>query len=153
MDATAIVFRLLERQVLALEKQLKQIALQPEEGRVLSAMYLRNTCFDFIDEYGKTSEELRTTFLREQDERYQEALQLVREDRQEGRGWPYGVRTAKEKRHDAQSLVRLVQSLAQQGADYEARLAGEEAVINQHLTIIFSVLQNTYKVSLKRLKR
>lgn len=153
MDATAIVFHLLERQVLALEEQLKQIALQPEAGRARSAEYLRNACFDFIDEYGKTSEELRVAFLREQDERYQEALELAQKDRQEGRGWPYGARSSKQKRHDAQSLASLVKNMAQQGADYEARLAGEEAVINQHLTIIFSILQNTYGVSLRRLKR
>lgn len=152
MDATAIVFHLLEKQVLAFEAQLKQIAQQPQEIRSNSATYLLNACFSFIDQYGKTSEELRVIFLREQDERYQEALELAREERQEGRGWPFESRTVKEKRHDAQSLARLVQSLAQQGADYEARLAGEEAVINQHLTFIFSKLQNTYGLNLRRPK-
>ena len=153
MDATtAIVFRLLERQVLALEKQLMQIALQPKEAMFHSAMCLRDACFDFVDEYRNVCSELLVNFVREQDQRYQDELVLTLGERQAGSLTQYLGLTDKQKRHDVQARFRLSHSLELQRVFYEARLTAAKAQINQHLGSIYSVLRDEYKINMSRLK-
>jgi hypothetical protein len=153
MDATVLVFRLLDRRLQTLEKRLRQIAFLPESARYIAAQLLRNDAYDFLDGFKVIKIELRQLYLQEQDERYQTAMVEVRMERHEGRGWPYDVQTPKQRRHDTQGLKKLVLCLAEQAAHHDASLDAKQALFTVRLTKIFTVLQDTYGVSLRNLKR
>lgn len=153
MDATVLVFRLLDRRLQTLEKRLRQIAFLPESARYMVAQILRNDAYDFLDGFKVIKTDLRQLFLEEQDDRYQTAVVEMRVERHEGRGWPYDVQTPKQRRHDTQGLRNLVLCLAEQAASYDANLDARQALLTARLTKIFTVLQDTYGVSLRNLKR